>query len=67
MAWTFVHGVGALVSSGKDAGTAATGAKLMRRIMWIIAMDRSVYQARWLLAPVFAIGLSTAVLAALSG
>jgi hypothetical protein len=39
----------------------------MRRIMWIIAMDRSVYQARWLLAPVFAIGLSAAVLAVLSG
>ena len=30
-------------------------------------MDLSVYQARWLLAPVFALGLSLAVLAALSG
>lgn len=30
-------------------------------------MDRSVYQARWLLAPVFALGLSVVVLIALSG
>ena len=30
-------------------------------------MDKSVYQARWLLAPVFALSLSMAVLAALSG
>ena len=30
-------------------------------------MDRSVYQARWLLAPVFMLGLSVALLVALSG
>jgi hypothetical protein len=33
----------------------------------IIAMDRSVYQARWLLAPLLALSLSVSVLAALSG
>jgi hypothetical protein len=30
-------------------------------------MDRSVYQARWLLAPLLVLSLSVSVLAALSG
>lgn len=35
--------------------------------MWIIAMDKSVYQARWLLAPVLTLSLSAVLLVALSG
>jgi len=45
---------------GKDGG-------LIRGIIRIVTMDRSVYQARWLLAPVFALGLSAALLVAVLG
>jgi hypothetical protein len=48
-------------------GTRLQQAEFITAKCGTIAMDRSVYQARWLLAPVFVIGLSAAVLAVLSG
>ena len=58
---------GAMVPRRQSAGTSAGRSELIPPKCGIIVMDRSVYQARWLLAPVFALSLSLAVLAALSG
>jgi hypothetical protein len=64
---TLVHGVAAMVCRARSRGNAGDAGGVDQAKCGIIAMDRSVYQARWLLAPVFALSLSVAVLAALSG
>jgi len=56
-----------MVPRREFAGTSAGRSELIPPKCGIIVMDLSVYQARWLLAPVFALSLSLAVLAALSG